>query len=507
MNLYNPLEAHESIMQVYSDIPSHEKRHQAGKYALTVPICLQSVYDRIDRSILQVSLDVLNVQFFQCGLPMNPLAGDVVGIFPENSRQHIKIMKENLAHAYTDSFFLSGRHETDEGRYYATEDALKWVSLNPLSIKTLYRLEEILNSLPRIPITMGNSWKILKRLIHLHNTSPQKCQSILKKCHLTDLLCAFPGVLSLQDICDTQGANYRRVFSISGISRDQEGHPTHIELPIALGANYQVPDEGFNPGVEYEGLCSGYIKRLLLASPDDQIDPRAELFIQPRTFGAPEKDRNFIPRMYYEPPVKTFVERLTTPLLLIAAGSGISGIRSILEERKYWKQLGFNPGSSTLLFGLRNQDLDYLYREDLYQYQLEGLIDRIILAESRPNKGRKMYVQHQLMRGSCHTELKEVMQGERVIIICGDGRMGQNVTNGCLPLLLPHLTTAHTVVDFKEKMIDSSKELLCELFSRGKQLVHKLKENNLLIQSTSGSRYPKKEIDFEEVYHSLVEAY
>ncbi|MEM7370751.1 MAG: hypothetical protein AAF587_19210 [Bacteroidota bacterium] len=472
-------------MQISSFISPAHARFISGKYAIRTPLQLLSNIERGDQSTLQLAVDASRMAEAYPENPIFPQAGDVIAVLPENSQEHISSLQKYLNACEHDTFFLSGRYESDEGRFYRELDALTFVCLNPIRLETLVRLKEKVQQMSEIPAFISRSVRILDRLLRIHAQAPDRCKQILQHCHLTDLLGAFPSLLTLQDICDTQKGNYRRVYTISGISRDSRGIAQTIQFLLALGVHYQVPKEGFNPGTTYEGTASGYLRRLIESSTSS--DPQVECFVQPRSFGPPEKNSLHIPEQFPPKVDAAFFNKLRMPLLLLANGSGISGIRAVLEERSYWKQQGYSIGSSSLLFGIRNRRQDYIYQQDLLEYQKQGIIDRIVLAESRPSKGLKQYVQHVLMTGAFNHELKAFFEARSVIIICGDRRMGQMIVDGCLPILLPQISPERLPDQLRHTEFIHPKK-----FEWAKKEIADLKAQSLLIRSTSGSRYIKK---------------
>jgi sulfite reductase alpha subunit-like flavoprotein len=80
---------------------------------------------------------------------------------------------------------------------------------------------------------------------------------------------------------------------------------------------------------------------------------------------------------------------------MIALGTGIAPMRALVQERFAARQNGEKVGPMTLLFGARNQKLDYLYEEEWDHYQKEGILEKALTAFSRDQE-KKIYVQHRL---------------------------------------------------------------------------------------------------------------
>ncbi|KAL3473616.1 hypothetical protein BJX99DRAFT_272147 [Aspergillus californicus] len=59
----------------------------------------------------------------------------------------------------------------------------------------------------------------------------------------------------------------------------------------------------------------------------------------------------------------------TTPLIFIAAGTGLAPIRAFLHERRQLLKIGREVGDMILFFGCRRPDEDFIYRDELEEMQ------------------------------------------------------------------------------------------------------------------------------------------
>ncbi|KAK8075467.1 hypothetical protein PG997_010130 [Apiospora hydei] len=75
-----------------------------------------------------------------------------------------------------------------------------------------------------------------------------------------------------------------------------------------------------------------------------------------------------------------------TPMIMLAAGSGIAPMRAFIQERAALQQQGTKLGPALLYFGCRHPDKDYLYRSELEAWQATGVVE-IIPCFSRPGDG------------------------------------------------------------------------------------------------------------------------
>ncbi|MCC7375615.1 MAG: flavodoxin domain-containing protein [Verrucomicrobiales bacterium] len=109
------------------------------------------------------------------------------------------------------------------------------------------------------------------------------------------------------------------------------------------------------------------------------------------------------------------------PLIMIGPGTGIAPFRAFLEERR---AVGAN-GRNWLFFGDQHERSDYLYREQIEEFQRSGHLHRLDLAWSR-DQDAKVYVQHRLREQG--RELWRWLEDGAAIAVCGDAsRMAKDV--------------------------------------------------------------------------------
>ena len=78
-----------------------------------------------------------------------------------------------------------------------------------------------------------------------------------------------------------------------------------------------------------------------------------------------------------------------TPVIMVAAGSGIAPLRAFIQERAAIKRAdGGKLGPAVLFFGCRHPDKDYLYRSELAAWESEGVVE-VIPCFSKPGDGQK----------------------------------------------------------------------------------------------------------------------
>ena len=151
----------------------------------------------------------------------------------------------------------------------------------------------------------------------------------------------------------------------------------------------------------FEGVCSNY---LASTAPGTQLAVAVD--------AGPE---HFVP-----------TEDLSTPMILIGAGSGIAPLRAFLEHvEKQAEAEGTTPAKSLLFFGCHGRDEDLLFSEDIARWEEQGIVSlRPAFSrhedQSVVNSSEKVrYVQDRLRHDAADVDAA-IREGAR-ILVCGDG--------------------------------------------------------------------------------------
>lgn len=107
----------------------------------------------------------------------------------------------------------------------------------------------------------------------------------------------------------------------------------------------------------------------------------------------------------------------STPVVMIAAGSGIAPFRAFVQARMERAWNGELAGDTVLFFGCRRQDWDDLYAEEFEPHVDGGRLQVFRTYSQRPD-GDVRYVQHRLWQQR-ETLLDLVGRGAH-IYVCGD---------------------------------------------------------------------------------------
>lgn len=162
----------------------------------------------------------------------------------------------------------------------------------------------------------------------------------------------------------------------------------HLTLTVTV-----VDAPAFSGQGRFRGVASSYLAEL-------QPGDRLSLGVQPSNES-------------FHPPVDP-----ATPIIMVCAGSGIAPFRGFLQQRALQKAAGDEVGPSLLFFGVRHPDVDYLYREELAQWQEAGVV-QVFSAFSRQPDGDIRYVQERFWAE--RQAVFELFQKGASVFVCGDG--------------------------------------------------------------------------------------
>lgn len=116
---------------------------------------------------------------------------------------------------------------------------------------------------------------------------------------------------------------------------------------------------------------------------------------------------------------------METPVVMLAAGTGIAPMRGFIQERAVLQRAGHKLGPAILLFGCRNADNDFVYRSDLTEWEKEGVVE-VVTCFSKPGGSQKGQHVDDVMYE--HRErLWEMFNNGAKFYTCGSaGRLGRS---------------------------------------------------------------------------------
>ncbi|CAD6188617.1 unnamed protein product [Caenorhabditis auriculariae] len=181
-----------------------------------------------------------------------------------------------------------------------------------------------------------------------------------------------------------------RYYSIASSPRVNE---ENIAI-CAIVTKYSIGDR------QIKGVCTNY----LLAR---DVEATAPVFVRKSTMRLPH--------------------RLTTAVIMIGPGTGFAPFRGFLQDRQYHKKGGKDVGEMHLYYGCRHPEHDYIYEEEIKEYQAEGVLTHLECAFSRVQTD-KVYVQNKLW--DTRERVWAAIQDGAHVYVCGDARnMARDVMN------------------------------------------------------------------------------
>ncbi len=177
-----------------------------------------------------------------------------------------------------------------------------------------------------------------------------------------------------------EGSNIARLYSLA--SGTQDGF---VEICVRKHSH---------------GLCSGQLFDLAIG---DEI----AAFIRPNPAFAPAKNRK--------------------PVILIGAGTGVGPLAGFARANHKKRPM-------QLYFGIRHPESDYLYEDEIGQWQSEGKLSKVSIAASRLKQVE--YVQHILQRDGANVAA-QIKNGAQVLV-CGGRGMAGGVAEALQEILAPH---------------------------------------------------------------------
>jgi len=178
-----------------------------------------------------------------------------------------------------------------------------------------------------------------------------------------------------------------RLYSISSSPR-MHAVEVHLTVSVVRYVNAMVR--------QCRGVSSTYLAERLRAG------QKAKVFVHASHSFAPPADGN-------------------VPMIMVGPGTGVAPFRAFLEERA----ASATRGRSWLFFGDQRRDQDFLYREEIEKWLLDGVLTRLDTAFSR-DQAEKIYVQHRMLERA--REIWAWLQEGAHFYVCGDAkRMARDV--------------------------------------------------------------------------------
>lgn len=309
------------------------------------------------------------------GLTYNP--GDALGVFPENDPELVDSLLAEMKWDPEMPVIISKQGDT-----LPLKEALTThFEITLLTKKILQQAAELTENEELKKLVLPENVNLLKEYIYGRD--------------LLDLLHDFgPWNAGAQEIVSLLRKMPPRLYSIAS---SLNAHPEEVHLTIGA-VRYS------SHGRDRKGVCS------VQCAERTKEGDTLPVFVQPnKHFHLPESHE--------------------TDIIMVGPGTGIAPFRSFIEERAVNKA----SGRTWLFFGDQHAATDFLYKEELEQYQKDGVLTRLDTAFSRDSE-QKVYVQHKMLENS--KELYSWLENGACFYVCGDKEhMAKDVHNALIDVI------------------------------------------------------------------------
>ncbi|XP_057207943.1 P450 (cytochrome) oxidoreductase b isoform X2 [Triplophysa rosa] len=218
------------------------------------------------------------------------------------------------------------------------------------------------------------------------------CRNILAV--LEDLPSLRPPIDHLCELLPRLQARYYSIASSSKV------HPNSIHI-CAVVVEYETKTGRVNKGV-----ATNWLKNKMQT--DNGHKATVPMYIRKSQFRLPFKSTN--------------------PVIMIGPGTGIAPFMGFIQERAWLKEQAKDVGETVLFFGCRHKKEDFLYQEELEEFEKNEVLTELNVAFSRDQE-QKVYVQH-LLKNNKEAIWRLVHTDNAHIYVCGDARnMARDVQN------------------------------------------------------------------------------
>lgn len=294
-------------------------------------------------------------------------AGDAVGIYPINCEE---LVDEIIAHTHLDG----SQTVSHGGTNMSLKEALTAkFDINKISRPLIAAYQHHAQSTELAELLEDSRSEELKKYVVNH--------------HFIDLLETFPCNFESGDrLLKVLPMLQPRLYSISSSPKP---NPKWVSITVGT-VRYHMN------GRARKGVASTFLAERLPA------DGAVEVFFHHnKTFRLPVDD--------------------SLPVIMVGPGTGIAPFRAFLQER----EARGAEGQNWLFFGDQHSQSDFLYAEQIRDWQQSGLLNRLSTAFSRDQK-EKIYVQHRMIEEA--TSLYKWLEQGGYFYVCGDAsRMAKDV--------------------------------------------------------------------------------
>jgi NADPH-ferrihemoprotein reductase len=339
----------------------------------------RNIFKDTDRKCLHIELDIT-------GSRLRYEAGDHVAVYPENDAQIVNRIGE-LLNVDLDAVFSLVNIEDDATKKHpfpcpTTYRTALTYYLDITSLPTTQLVKELAQY-----ATNEEEKKLLQLMGQATEEGKNMFNSYVRDHHrdLVNLLETMPSLRPPVDhVMELLPRLQARYYSISS---SPKVHPNSIHITCTV-IEYTTKD-----GRICKGVATNWLSNKITT---DELKPKVPIYVRKSNFRLPFK--------------------FQTSVIMIGPGTGLAPFRGFIQERDYYRKEGRQVGKSILYYGCRKKTQDYLYPEELEEYERNGTLTNLNLAFSR-DQPEKVYVTH-LLQNDANLVWNIIKEGGH-IYVCG----------------------------------------------------------------------------------------
>eukprot|EP00904_Undaria_pinnatifida_P005299 jgi/Undpi1/189/HiC_scaffold_1.g00186.m1 len=346
----------------------------------------------LNEELLRPATKTRSTRLVDVDLSLHPeltyLTGDHVAVLPSNNPVVVADILDWIGAEHDQWLTVAGSARTT----FPVPNTIARTFLHELDLSTREPVDGLLEVLHKNASSESDKRRLEDILDQRNQDSWAQTQKDFLKTHTTvmSVLKDFPSARpSAEELIVTLPLMKPRRYSISSSAEVQ---PVNMALTVGV---LKVD----NPGEKTtrEGLCSHFLAR---QKPGEfiRIAVRASGFRSPADLSK-------------------------CPVIMVGTGTGISPMIGFLQARAAALVQRTTLAPCHVYFGCRDST-EFLYSEQMRQWQADGVITGLHVAMSR--EGKKTYVQHLI--GQLQSEVWELLSNLNThIYVCGDSAMGEDV--------------------------------------------------------------------------------
>ncbi|XP_048836269.1 NADPH--cytochrome P450 reductase-like isoform X2 [Brienomyrus brachyistius] len=370
-----------------------------------------------DRHLMHLELDIT-------GSKIRYESGDHVAVFPVNEAALVNQIGEILGVDLDAVFSLNNLDEDSNKKHpfpcpttYRTA-LMHYLDINnPPRTNVLYELAQYASN----PQEQENMRKMASS--SAEGKALYQSWVLDSRRNILAVLQDFPSLRPpIDHLCELMPRLQARYYSIASSSKV---HANSIHI-CAVVVEYKTLTGRTNKGV-----ATNWLKNKVVT--DNGHKPAVPMYVRKSQFRLPFKP--------------------SSPVIMIGPGTGIAPFMGFIQERGWLRSQGKEVGETVLYYGCRHKAEDYLYREELEEFERTGVVTQLNVAFSR-DQGEKVYVQHLMKKNKEHL-WKLIHTDNAHIYICGDARnMARDVQNTFYDIAAELGAMSHAqAVDYIKKLM------------------------------------------------------